>query len=230
MRMLADCRLPIADCRLPIADCRLPIADCDSTATAFAVKLFWLVCVMCFSLCYANGFCHRQRSLYIKNPNVKFFVKKFVIPTPAYAGAGCGGNQLAAGRRMLRRRKPPVTWTGILYPRHSRVGGNPPFCHFSICAKAQTAIYRRKWQTPAAAKPPEISAAKGGATHSRIFPHCYAMRFALRANSKNAAIIAYAIMTAPKARLDSRLRGNDKNRHSRPIGRESNIPANLPPR
>ena len=52
---IADCRLPIADCRLPIADCRLPIADCrlpiaDSTATAFAVKLFWLVCVMSFPL------------------------------------------------------------------------------------------------------------------------------------------------------------------------------------
>ena len=45
--------------------------------------------------------------------------------------------------------------------------------------------------------------------HSRIFPHCYAMRFALRANSKNAAIIAAAIMTAPKARLDSRSREND---------------------
>ena len=27
----------------------------------------------------------------------------FVIPAPAYAGAGYGGNQLAAGRRMLRR-------------------------------------------------------------------------------------------------------------------------------
>ena len=45
-RGIADCRLPIADCRLPIADCRLPIAD--STATAFAVKLVWLVCVMSF--------------------------------------------------------------------------------------------------------------------------------------------------------------------------------------
>ena len=45
---IADCRLPIADCRLPIADCRLPIAD--STATAFAVKLVWLVCVMSFPL------------------------------------------------------------------------------------------------------------------------------------------------------------------------------------
>ena len=36
--------------------------------------------------------------------------------------------------------------------RHSRVGGNPPFCHFAICAKAQTAIYRRKWQTPCGGK------------------------------------------------------------------------------
>ena len=54
---IADCRLPIADCRLPIADCRLPIADAiaDSTATAFAVKLFWLVCAMFFSpLCDAQ--------------------------------------------------------------------------------------------------------------------------------------------------------------------------------
>ena len=52
---IADCRLPIADCRLPIADCRLPIADCrlpiaDSTATAFAVKLVWLVLIMSFPL------------------------------------------------------------------------------------------------------------------------------------------------------------------------------------
>ena len=35
--------------------------------------------------------------------------------------------------------------------RHSREGGNPYFCHLAVCAKAQTAIYRRKWQTPAAA-------------------------------------------------------------------------------
>ena len=76
---IADCRLPIADCRLPIADCRLPIADCrlpiaDSTATAFAVKLFWLVCIMFFPLCYANGFCHRQKPLYIKKPECQVFL------------------------------------------------------------------------------------------------------------------------------------------------------------
>ena len=69
---IADCRLPIADCRLPIADCRLPIAD--STATAFAVKLFWLVCIMSFPLCYANGFCHRQKPLYIKKPECQVFL------------------------------------------------------------------------------------------------------------------------------------------------------------
>ena len=69
---IADCRLPIADCRLPIADCRLPIAD--STATAFAVKLFWLVCVMSFPLCYANDFCHRQKPLYTKNPEYQVFL------------------------------------------------------------------------------------------------------------------------------------------------------------
>ena len=61
-------------------------------------------------------------------------------------------------------------------------------------------------------KPPVINGRQSRPAHSRIFPHCYAMRFALRANSKNAAIIATAIMTAPKARLDSRLRGNDEER------------------
>ena len=76
---IADCRLPIADCRLPIADCRLPIADCrlpiaDSTATAFAVKLFWLVCVMSFPLYYANDLCHRQKPLYIKKPEYQVFL------------------------------------------------------------------------------------------------------------------------------------------------------------
>ena len=70
---IADCRLPIADCRLPIADCRLPIADCR-LPTAFAVKLFWLVCVMSFPLCYANGFCHRQKPLYIKKPECQVFL------------------------------------------------------------------------------------------------------------------------------------------------------------
>ena len=76
---IADCRLPIADCRLPIADCRLPIADCrlpiaDSTATAFAVKLFWLVCVMSFPLCYANDLCHRQKPLYPQKPKYQVFL------------------------------------------------------------------------------------------------------------------------------------------------------------
>ena len=119
---IADCRLPIADCRLPIADCRLPIADCrlpiaDSTATAFAVKLFWLVCVMCFSFVLCQWLLPPTKVIIHKKTRMSsFFVKKFVIPTPAYAGAGCGGNQLAAGRRMLRRRKPPVTGRGFYIP------------------------------------------------------------------------------------------------------------------
>ena len=54
--------------------------------------------------------------------------------------------------------------------RHSRVGGNPPFCHFAICAKAQTAIYRRKWQTTAAALPPVIMGGKA-ALHTAAFSH-----------------------------------------------------------
>ena len=81
---IADCRLPIADCRLPIADCRLPIAD--STATAFAVKLVWLVCVMSFPLCYANDLCHRQKPLYPQKPRISSFFVIFYSVIPACAG------------------------------------------------------------------------------------------------------------------------------------------------
>ena len=98
---IADCRLPIADCRLPIADCRLPIADCrlpiaDSTATAFAVKLVWLVCVMSFPLVLCQWLLPPTKAIIpTKTPNVKFFCIFFNRHSRA------GGNQLAAGRRML---------------------------------------------------------------------------------------------------------------------------------
>ena len=81
-----------------------------------------------------------------------------------------------------------------------------PFFHLRV---AQTAIYRRKWQTTAAALPPVINGRQSRPAHSRIFPHCYAMRFALRANGKNAAIIANAIMSPLFAAMDSRSREND---------------------
>ena len=52
--------------------------------------------------------------------------------------------------------------------------------------------------------------------HSRISPSCFARWFALRANSKNAAIIAYApayaragLYVAAIAAMDSRSREND---------------------
>ena len=109
-----------------------------------------------------------------------------------------------------------ANWTGILYrPSFSRLRESTLLPVFSICCVAQTATCCRKWQTPcyggklaAGNYPPPkaalIYAAFCGATHSRIFPSCFARWFALRANSKNAAIIAYAIMTAPKARLARR--------------------------
>ena len=53
--------------------------------------------------------------------------------------------------------------------------------------------------------------------HSRIFPSCFARWFALRANSKNAAIIAHApayaragLYVAAIAAMDSRSRENDE--------------------
>ena len=117
----ADCRLPIADCRLPIADCRycrlhcrlrLPIADCRVCGQVILVGLCH---VFSFVLCQwllppTKAIIHKKTRM------SSFFVKKFVIPAPAYAGAGCGGNQLAAGQRMLRRRKPPVTGRGFYIP------------------------------------------------------------------------------------------------------------------
>ena len=100
-RGIADCRLPIADCRLPIADCRLPIADCRlpilRQRRLRSSWFGWFVSCL-FLLYYANGFCRRQKPLYPQKPEYQvFFVKKFVIPAPAYAGAGCGGNQLPQG-------------------------------------------------------------------------------------------------------------------------------------
>ena len=60
-----------------------------------------------------------------------------------------------------------------------------------------SAIMRKHYRqfNVAAALPPVINGRQSRPAHSRIFPHCYAMRFALRANSKNAAIIANAIMS-----------------------------------
>ena len=96
---IADCRLPIADCRLPIADCRLPIADCRfyGNGVCGQVILVGLYHVFSFVLCQwllppTKAIIHKKTRM------SSFFVKKFVIPAPAYAGAGCGGNQLAAGR------------------------------------------------------------------------------------------------------------------------------------
>ena len=95
---IADCRLPIADCRLPIADCRLPIADCRfyGNGVCGQVILVGLCHVFSFVLCQwllppTKAIIHKKTRL------SSFFVKKFVIPAPAYAGAGCGGNQLPQG-------------------------------------------------------------------------------------------------------------------------------------
>ena len=127
-------------------------------------------------------------------------------------------------RESTRRRaanvaaaKPPVTGRGFYIPVILATAGIHPFAILLFARKRKRRFIaengkplrrqsRRKFPPPLAAL---ISAAFCGATHSRIFPSCFARWFALRANGKNAAIIACAIMTAPKARLDSRLREND---------------------
>ena len=116
----------------------------------------------------------------------------------------------------MRRRKPPsVTRRGFYIPVILATAGIHPFAIFPFARKRKRRFIAENGKPLRRRKPPVINGRQSVnlrrilRRHSRIFPHCYAMRFALRANSKNAAIIACAIMTAPKARLDSRLRGND---------------------
>ena len=118
-----------------------------------------------------------------------------------------GGNQLAAGRRMLRRK--PRYRRGFYIPVILATAGIHPFAIFSICAKAQRRFIAENGKPLRRRKPPVINGRQSRPAHSRIFPSCFARWFALRANGKNAAIIACAIMPAPKARLDSRSREND---------------------
>ena len=96
---IADCRLPIADCRLPIADCRLPIADCRfyGNGVCGQVVLVGLCHVFSFVLC--QWLLPPTKAIIHKKPRMSSFFVIFliVIPAPAYAGAGCGGNQLPQG-------------------------------------------------------------------------------------------------------------------------------------
>ena len=193
---IADCRLPIADCRLPIADCRLPIADCRFYGNSVCGQVILVGLCHVFSSCIMPMTSATDKSHYThKNPNIKFFCKKLVIPAPAYAGAGYGGNQLAAGRRMLRRLCRRELDGDFISPSFSRLRESTllPFCYLRESANGDL--------SPKMANPLRRQSRPA---HSRIFPSCFARWFALRANGKNAAIIAYAIMTAPKARLDSR--------------------------
>ena len=68
---------------------------------------------------------------------------------------------------MLRRK--PRYRREFYIPVILATAGIHPFAIF-LCAKAQTAIYRRKWQTPAAAKPPVIMGGKA-ALHTAAFSH-----------------------------------------------------------
>ena len=117
-------RRGIADCRLPIADCRLPIADCRfyGNGVCGQVILVGLCHVFSFVLCQwllppTKAIIHKKTRM------SSFFVKKFIIPAPACAGATAGINCRRAAN--VAAAKAADDWTEILYPRHSRVGGNP---------------------------------------------------------------------------------------------------------
>ena len=131
---IADCRLPIADCRLPIADCRLPIAD--STATAFAVKLVWLVCVMSFPLVLCQWLLPPTKAIIPTKTRISsFFCKKICHSRPRLRGGRLRRESTAAGRRILRRRKPPVTGRGFYIPVILATAGIHPFAIFPFARK-----------------------------------------------------------------------------------------------
>ena len=117
---IADCRLPIADCRLPIADCRLPIADCRlpilRQRRLRSSYSGWFV--SCLFLCVMPMTSATDKSHYTqKNPNIKFFCNFFNRHSrPRLRGGRLRRESTAAGRRMLRRRKPPVTGRGFYIP------------------------------------------------------------------------------------------------------------------
>ena len=137
-RGIADCRLPIADCRLPIADCRLPIADCRlpilRQRRLRSSYSGWFV--SCLFLCVMPMTSATDKSHYTqKTPNIKFFCKKTCHSRPRLR-RGNGGNQLAAGRRILRRRKPPVTGRGFYIPVILATAGIHPFAIFPFARSA----------------------------------------------------------------------------------------------
>ena len=81
---------------LPIADCRLDnygnAYGSDSTATAFAVKLVWLVCVMSFPLVLCQWLLPPTKAIIHKKTRMSsFFVKKFVILAQAGINSPQGG-------------------------------------------------------------------------------------------------------------------------------------------
>ena len=124
---IADCRLPIADCRLPIADCRFyGNGVCGQVGLVGLCHVF-SSCIMPMTSAtdkshyFILSFPHHHSRLYPVIPALFHHSRPhlrhsrpfpvipaqaginnlLVIPAPAYAGTGYGGNQLAAGRRML---------------------------------------------------------------------------------------------------------------------------------
>ena len=85
--------------------------------------------------------------------------------------------------------KPPHSRRGFYIPVILALANGNPY--------GDNARHYRQFNV-AAALPPVINGRQSRPAHSRIFPSCFARWFALRANSKNAAIIAYAIMTGAR--------------------------------
>ena len=118
---IADCRLPIADCRLPIADCRLPIADCRFYGNSVCGQVGLVGLCHVFSSCIMPMTSATDKSHYThKNPNIKFFCKKICHSRPRLR-RGNGGNQLAAGRQMLRRQSRRELDGDFISPSFSRL-------------------------------------------------------------------------------------------------------------
>ena len=84
--------------------------------------------------------------------------------------------------------------------------------HFAILLFArsgQTAIYRRKWQTPAAAKPPVINGRQSRPAHSRHFPILLCKMVCATRKWQKCGDNRFRDYVAAIAAMDSRSREND---------------------
>ena len=128
---IADCRLPIADCRLPIADCRLPIADCRFYGNGVCGQVILVGLCHVFSFVLCQWLLPPTKAIIHKKTRMSSFFCKKICHSRFPRHSRVGGNQLAAGRRMLRRQSRRIPDGDFISPSFSRLRESTllPFCY-----------------------------------------------------------------------------------------------------